>query len=68
MAVLTPISELPPLKKDFARDRVYYSLQLLYLRGFVSEAENRRVKERIRKWREKWTSDELSKLNALKLK
>ena len=45
-----PSNPFPPMKKATMAERIIYAAALLHIYGFSSDAENTKIKERIRKW------------------
>lgn len=47
---MKPNDKLKALKRDDALGRVLTCQAMLYFHGFLTESENSRIKDRIRKW------------------
>lgn len=45
-----PTNPMPAIKRGSMLDRVTFAAALLHIHGFSSDAEDERIKQRIRKW------------------
>ena len=50
MTPLDPAAKCKPMKSIDMLDRIEFCKTMLYLHGFLSEAEKRKVTARIQKW------------------